>query len=97
MSWLDRAKKALNDVAASANTEAQMLKLQAEIAGLEGDRDRQLLEAGRRARDLYRARQISDNDLAIVLKRVDDIDTAIEALRAEVFKLRGEKPGATPT
>jgi hypothetical protein len=97
MSWIDRAKKAVNDVAASANTEGKILKLQAEMAGLEGDRDHQLLEAGKRARELYRARQILDNDMGIVLKRVDDIDAAIDQLRDEVVRIRGEKPSGTPT
>ena len=97
MSWIDRAKKAVNDVAASANVEARIMKIQAEIAGLEGDRDRQLLEAGKRARELYRSRQILDNDMGIVLKRVDDLDAAIDQLRDEVTKTRGEKPTGTPT
>lgn len=93
MSWLDRAKQALNDVAASANTEARILKIQSDIAGLESDRDHQFIEAGKRARELFLARKILDTDLEIVLKRIDDLNDAIEELRAEVMKLRSAKPG----
>ncbi len=74
MSLMNRAKKALNDVTASANTEVQILRIEAELAGLDG------------------ARQILDNDLAIVRKRADEIKTAIDAVRAEISKLRRDKP-----
>ena len=88
MSWLERAKKAMEEVAKSVTIEAQVVKLQAEMAQLEAERERQYAEAGRRARELYRAGRVLDDELGVILKRIDDIDAALEELRTKVAKLR---------
>lgn len=98
MSWRDLIRKTVSEIAEGASREVEIVKLQAEIAGLESERDRQLLEAGKRARELYRAGKIVDTDLDVVMKRVDETETKLEELRAKVTQLRqaGSTQAAPP-
>ncbi len=100
MSWLDRARQAIGDVAHSASVEAEIIKIQTQLGGLETERERQYAEAGKRARELYRARQVLDEELGVILQRVDDIEAQLEELRGRVEELRGSQrppsPGQAP-
>ncbi len=89
--WLDQARKFISDVARSASEEAQLLKLQTQLARLEEEKERQYAQAGRRAQELYRAHRIVDDELGVILKRIDEIDAALDELRAEVAKLQQRK------
>jgi len=100
VSWLDRARQAIGDVAHSASVEAEIIKIQTQLGGLETERERQYAEAGKRARELYRARQVLDEELGVILQRVDDIEAQLEELRGRVEELRGSQrppsPGQAP-
>ncbi|MCX7599270.1 MAG: hypothetical protein N2512_10480 [Armatimonadetes bacterium] len=97
MSWRDLVRKTVGEIAEGAKREAEIVKLQAQIASLESDRDRQLLEAGKRARELHRAGRIVDTDLDVLMKRVDEAEAKLEELRARVTELRqGGPPQAAP-
>ncbi|MCD6350587.1 MAG: hypothetical protein J7M26_00600 [Armatimonadetes bacterium] len=91
MSWLDRARKALEDVAQSASVEAEVLRLQTRLGSLESERERQFAEAGKRARELQRQRRVLDDELNVILKRIDEIEAEMEQLRAKVQQLRGSQ------
>lgn len=88
MSWRDLVRKTVSEIAEGAKREAEIVKLQAQIAGLESERDRQLLEAGKRARQLHRAGKIADTDLDVLMKRVDEAEAKLEELQAKVTQLR---------
>lgn len=93
MSWLDRARKAMTDLAEGAGREVEGLRLQSQLGKLEAERDRQLLEAGKRAKILHRAGRVTDSDLSVLFERVDELEGEIEAVRAEVMRVRGEAAG----
>lgn len=97
MSWRDLVRKTVSEIAEGAKREAEIVKLHAQIAGLESERDRQLLEAGKRARELHRAGKIADTDLDVLMKRVDEAEAKLEGLRAKVAQLRqGSAAEAAP-
>jgi hypothetical protein len=89
MSWLERARRVIGELAHSASAGARQLQLDLQIGRLEQERERQFAEAGRRARTLYRAGRIADDELGVILKRIDELDAALEQLRAEAVRLRG--------
>jgi outer membrane protein TolC len=92
MSWRDLIRKTVSDIAEGASREVEIVRLQAQIAGLESERDRQLLEAGKRARELHRAGKIADTDLDILMRRVEEAEAEIEQLQAKVADLRRGAP-----
>lgn len=67
-----------------------MLRLQAQLGQMEEERERQYAEAGRRAHELYRAGRIHDQELGVILNRIDELDAAIEELRAQALGLGDE-------
>ena len=83
MDILDEAKKALQSLADSATGQVDYMKLQARLGKLETELERQLQEVGKRARDLYRMRQISDRQMGVLMKRIDEIEEQIEELREQ--------------
>jgi len=88
LSWLDSVRKAIGGVAHSAAVGAEVIKLQAALANLEEERERQYAEAGKRARELHRAHLVLDEELGVILKRVNEIEAQMEELRGEVQRLR---------
>ncbi len=90
MDWLEKAKQALNKAAEQISVEARILKLQAELGALEEERKRQFALAGERAYELRKRGEIHDPELKVILRRVDELNEQIEALRAEIAKLKAE-------
>jgi uncharacterized small protein (DUF1192 family) len=97
VTWLDRAKRLVGDAARSVVAEAQIVKLQAELGRVEAERERQFAEAGRRAQELYRARRVVDDELGVILKRIDQLDAHLQELRREVERLRASQAAGTGT
>ena len=58
MSLWDQLKKGIDDAASSVNREAQIFAKQNELGKIEGEIDRQYIEVGKCARELYRRRQL---------------------------------------
>lgn len=88
MGLWDKAKKALGDAAGSVDREARQAAKHYEISQLETERDRQLVEIGKRALELYGQRQLQDTDIAVLAKRVRELDDQVQALREEIQDLR---------
>jgi chaperonin cofactor prefoldin len=88
MSLWDKAKKALEGAADSVDREARQATRHYEISQLETERDRQLIEIGKRALEMYGQREIMDVDIKILANRIRDLDEQIESLRAEIQALR---------
>ncbi len=86
MDIFGEAKKAFRSLADSATQQADYLKLQARLGKLDDEKQQQLIEVGKRAEELWRARQIKDRTLDIVMKRITDIDEQMDALRQEIVK-----------
>ncbi len=86
MDIFGEAKKAFQLLADGAVQQADYLKLQARLGKLDEEKQRQLVEVGKRAEELWQARQIKDRTLDILMKRITDIDEQMDALRQEIIK-----------
>ena len=84
MDIFDRARRALGDLAQSASTQATVLQLQTRMGEIQTELERQYGEAGRRARELWRARVFTDSDFEILMTRITNLQQELEGLRAEV-------------
>ncbi|HEY3397919.1 MAG TPA: hypothetical protein VGM19_09715 [Armatimonadota bacterium] len=97
MDIFDRARKALGDLAQSASSSAQVLQLQAKMGEVETNLDRQYREAGRRARELWRAHgQLTDSDFELFMTRISDLEREMERLRAQVNEVQSAEPAGPP-
>lgn len=88
MDIFDRARKALGDLAQSASEQAKLLNLQSQMGEIEKQIDEQLVEAARRARQLWQRREFTDADFEILMKRVGELETELTRLRREANDLR---------
>ena len=84
MDIFSRARRALGDLAQSASTQATVLQLQTRMGELQSEVERQYGEAGRRARELWRARLFADSDFEILMTRITNLQQELEQLRAQV-------------
>ncbi len=94
MSFWDKAKKAVDDAAASVNREAKQLAKHGEIGQLEEEIQRQYAEIGKRARELYGQRELLDPEVGVLVKRIQELEQQIQKLREELQALRssGDDP-----
>ncbi len=91
--WLKKAGDALGDLAGSAARQAEIVQLQAKLGSLDDDLDRVYLEAGKRAEELLKARQIYDDELRVILERARTIREQMMEIRQQVSELqRGGRP-----
>ena len=88
MDIFDRARQALGDLAQSASEQAKLLNLQSQMGETERQIDEQLMEAARRARQLWQRREFSDTDFKILMKRVAELEAKLDRLRQEANDLR---------
>ena len=93
MDILGQAKKALAALADSASQQAEYLKLQTRLGKLDDEKQRQLIEVGKRAHELWRMRKIQDKALDILIKRITEIEQEMEDLREEIIR-HGQEPDA---
>lgn len=84
MTFWDKAKRALEDAASSMNREAKNLGTHYELGQLEEKRDRELLEIGKRALELFRQRKISDPEIKVLAERIRELDEQIDLKREEI-------------
>ncbi len=88
MSLWDQLKKGIDDAASSVNREAQIIGKQAELGKIEQEIERQYVEIGKCARELYRRRQLLDAEVGVLVKRIVEMEESLEKLRNEVQLLR---------
>ena len=84
MDLFGQAKKALGSLAGEVQQQADYVKLQTRLGSLQGDLDRELQEAGARARVLWGMGQIKDQELDLLMERVRKLEQDMEAVRAEI-------------
>lgn len=92
MTLFDRFKHAAEQVVDSASRQGQILQLQSKLGHVQEEIERQYAEAGKRVREMHRARQIADSQLLVVMERVDELEKEMEGLRLQVQDLQQGKP-----
>ncbi len=88
MAFWDKAKKALDGAASSMNKEAKSLGKHYQISQLETEMERQYAEIGKRARTLYKLREVADADIGVLVKRIDDLEEQVQQLRGDIQDMR---------
>lgn len=101
MSLFDKARAALGQAAAAVSRETEVLSLQAQLGNLDDEMERVLIEMGKRARELKRAGQLDDQQINLLVRRIEKIDTEMMDLRRQVTEVQhGTAPppaaGAAP-
>jgi len=95
MSLWDKARKALGDVAAAVSKETEILSLHAQLGNLESELERQLIEIGKRARELRAAQRFSDEQIDVLLQRVAEIEAQMMALRQQIAEQQQKSSSST--
>ena len=102
--WLKKANEVLGDLAGQAGRQAEILQLQAKLGSLDNDLERVYVEAGKRAEELLKTRQIYDDELRVILDRARVINDEMMEVRQKVQDLRQkperpepEEPAPPPT
>ena len=80
------------DLATSLSTHRAIRGLQKQIANLVGERDRVMIEIGRKVHALYGRGKVRNADILPLCGRIDEIGKRIEALNAQVRDLSQPKP-----
>ena len=88
MALFDRIKQVAGQVADAAQRQVEILQEQTKIGHLQGEIDKQLIEAGKRARELVRTKKLSDPDLMLTLTRIEALEAEIEEIRAQIQSLQ---------
>lgn len=94
MALFDRIKQVAGQVADSAQRQVEILQEQSKIGRLQEEIDKNLIEAGRRARELVRTRKLADADLMLTLTRIEALEAEIEEVRNQIQAL--QQPGSAP-
>lgn len=95
MSFFDKLKNAAEQIADSGAKQVEILKLQNQLGHAETELDQIFVEAGKRARELHRSKLLLDNEMDVIMKRVDEQCARIDDLRQQVQDVqRGEAPEA---
>jgi len=87
MDWLDKAREAVEGIEREVSKQADSLSLNSQIGNLQEEAERNYAEAGRRAKQLVRERQLLDDDIKVILKRTDEIEAQIMELRKQLHGL----------
>jgi DNA repair exonuclease SbcCD ATPase subunit len=84
MDWLKKAREAVEGVGREASKQAEILSLHNEIGKRQTELDRHYAEAGRRAKELVRARQLLDGEIKVILERTNKLEAEIMELRQQI-------------
>jgi hypothetical protein len=88
----DYAGEKWEDLTTSLSTHRAIRGLQKQIANLVGERDRVMIEIGRKVHALYGRGKVRNADVLPLCGRIDEIGKRIEALNAQVRDLSQPKP-----
>lgn len=92
MALFDKLKQAAGQIADSASRQTGVMKLQSQLGALETEIERTYAEAGKRARQLYRERQLLDNEIGVIMERIDALEAELQQLRQRVHDLQQPAP-----
>lgn len=84
MSFFDKLKQAVTEVADTGARQVEILKLQSQLGTVETEIERQYAEAGKRVRELYRRKEILDSEIEVIMKRIDALQAEVDELRLKV-------------
>ena len=87
MDWIDKAREAVEGLGREVSKQADALSLNSQIGRLQEDAERNYAEAGRRAKQLVRQRQLLDDEIKVILERTDEIEAEIMELRKQLHGL----------
>lgn len=96
MGLFNKAREALAQAASSVSREAEYFSVQTQLGGLSTEVDRQLLEVGKRTRELVRLGQVKDQQLEILLRRVDELEAQMMELREKAQEVQNRPAAPTP-
>lgn len=88
-----QAGEALSNLGREAGRQAEILGLQTRLGSMETELERIYAEAGKRAEELVRARQIRDDELMVILRRAQELREQMMQVRREIQQLQS---GAAP-
>ncbi len=86
------ASAALSDITESVGTHRQVRGLQKNITDLVGERDRVMLEIGRKVFALYGRDKVRNADIIPLCERIEEITAAVAEVNEEVQELSKPKP-----
>lgn len=84
MSFFNKAREAFGQAAAAVSRETEVLSLQSQLGSVDTERERLLIEVGKRTQELHRAGKIKDAELDSLLSRVIELDEQMMQLRGKV-------------
>jgi len=87
MDWLHKAREAVEGIGREVSKQADALSLNSQIGRLQEEAERNYAEAGRRAKQLVRERQLFDDEIKVILKRTEEIEAQIMELRKQLHGL----------
>lgn len=94
MDLFDKARDAFAQVTAEVSRGTEYLSLQTKIGNVSTELDRQLVEMGKRARELAGQGLLKDATLDMLLKRCDELDAQLMDLRQKAQE--AQHPPAPP-
>lgn len=93
MTFWDKVGKAIGSAADSLEKEVRTVGKQYELGQLEGDIERQYVEMGKRAHELYRQRELLDAEIEVIAKRIAKLEEQMDELRREALQAGTEATG----
>ena len=91
-----QAGDALSRLGREAGKQADILGLQTKLGGLETELERTYAEAGKRAHELVKARQIHDDEIQVILRRAKDLQDEMMEVRRQIHELQKEEESGAP-
>lgn len=96
MDLFDKAREAFAQVTAEVSRGAEYLSLQTQIGNVSDELERQLVEVGKRARELAAQGVVRDATLDLLLKRCDALDAQLMELRQKAQEAQAAAPPPPP-
>ena len=93
MTFWDKVGKAIGSAADSLEKEVRTAGKQYELGQLEGEIERQYVEMGKRAHELYRQRELLDAEVEVIAKRIARLEEQMDELRREALQAGTEATG----
>ncbi len=91
MTFWDQVGKAIGSAADGIQKEVKTAGRQYELGKLEQQIERQYVEMGKRAHELYRQRQLIDADIEMIAKRIAGLEEQVDELRKQSLE-DGKQP-----
>ena len=100
MTFWDKVGKAIGNAADSLEKEVRTAGKQYELGQLEGDIERQYVEMGKRAHELYRQRELLDAEIEVIARRIARLEEQMDELRREALQAdtqAAQQTGGSPS